>query len=81
LEPEGINTDEWYVNGLSTSLPFDIQEKVVQSITGLENAVIIRPAYAVEYDYAEPTQLFRTLESQKIESLFFAGQINGTFRL
>ena len=78
LEPEGINTDEWYVNGLSTSLPFDIQEKVVQSITGLENAVIIRPAYAVEYDYAEPTQLFRTLESQKIESLFFAGQINGT---
>lgn len=78
LEPEGINTDEWYVNGLSTSLPFNVQEQVVQSITGLENAVIIRPAYAVEYDYAEPTQLFRTLESQKVESLFFAGQINGT---
>ena len=78
LEPEGLNTDEWYVNGLSTSLPFDIQNEVVQSIKGLENAVIIRPAYAVEYDYAYPTQLSRTLESQKIGSLFFAGQINGT---
>ena len=78
LEPEGLQTDEWYVNGLSTSLPFDIQKEVVHSITGLENAVIIRPAYAVEYDYAYPTQLSRTLESQKIGSLFFAGQINGT---
>ena len=78
LEPEGINTDEWYVNGLSTSLPFHIQNQVVQSIEGLEGAIIIRPAYAVEYDYAEPTQLFRNLESQKVESLFFAGQINGT---
>ena len=78
LEPEGLNTDEWYVNGLSTSLPFDIQKEVVQSIKGLENAIIIRPAYAVEYDYAYPTQLSRTLESQKIASLFFAGQINGT---
>lgn len=78
LEPEGINTDEWYVNGLSTSLPFDVQNEVLHSIPGLERAVIIRPAYAVEYDYAHPTQLSRTLESQKIESLFFAGQINGT---
>ena len=78
LEPEGLNTDEWYVNGLSTSLPFDVQNEVVHSINGLEKAVIIRPAYAVEYDYAHPTQLSRTLESQKIGSLFFAGQINGT---
>jgi tRNA uridine 5-carboxymethylaminomethyl modification enzyme len=78
LEPEGRNTDEWYVNGLSTSLPFDVQMKVLHSIKGLEEAVIMRPAYAVEYDYAHPTQLSRTLESQKIESLFFAGQINGT---
>ncbi len=78
LEPEGINTDEWYVNGLSTSLPFDVQKDVVQSIPGLEQAIIIRPAYAVEYDYANPTQLTRSLESLKIESLFFAGQINGT---
>ena len=78
LEPEGLKTDEWYVNGLSTSLPFDVQNEVIQSIQGLENAIIIRPAYAVEYDYAYPTQLSRTLESQKIGSLFFAGQINGT---
>ena len=78
LEPEGINTDEWYVNGLSTSLPFNVQKEVVQSIPGLEQAIIIRPAYAVEYDYANPTQLTRSLESLKIESLFFAGQINGT---
>ena len=78
LEPEGINTDEWYVNGLSTSLPFDVQNDVVHSIPGLESAIIIRPAYAVEYDYANPTQLSRTLESLKVESLFFAGQINGT---
>jgi len=78
LEPEGLNTDEWYVNGLSTSLPFDVQNQVVHSIKGLEKAVVIRPAYAVEYDYAHPTQLSKTLESQKIGSLFFAGQINGT---
>jgi tRNA uridine 5-carboxymethylaminomethyl modification enzyme len=78
LEPEGKNTDEWYINGLSTSLPFGIQNEVVHTIPGLENAIIIRPAYAVEYDYALPTQLSRTLESLKVESLFFAGQINGT---
>ena len=78
LEPEGINTDEWYINGLSTSLPFDIQQKVLRTIPGLEKSVIIRPAYAVEYDYAPPTQLNHHLESQIISSLFFAGQINGT---
>ena len=78
LEPEGVNTDEWYINGLSTSLPFDTQRKILHSIPGLENVIISRPAYAVEYDYAHPTQLSLTLESQKVESLFFAGQINGT---
>jgi len=78
LEPEGINTDEWYVNGLSTSLPFDTQREMLQTIPGLENVIICRPAYAVEYDYAHPTQLSLTLESQKVESLFFGGQINGT---
>ena len=78
LEPEGINTDEWYINGLSTSLPFDIQQKVLSTIPGLEKAVIIRPAYAVEYDYAPPTQLNHHLESSIVSSLFFAGQINGT---
>ena len=78
LEPEGINSDEWYVNGLSTSLPFDIQQEVLKSIKGLENAVIIRPAYAVEYDYAPPTQLSHNLESLVVSSLYFAGQINGT---
>ena len=78
LEPEGINTDEWYINGFSTSLPFDVQLQALKTIHGLENAQIIRPAYAVEYDYAFPTQLSLTLESNKLESLFFAGQINGT---
>ena len=78
LEPEGKKTDEWYINGLSTSLPFDIQNKIMTTIPGLENTTIIRPAYAVEYDYAIPTQLNRTLESTKLESLFFTGQINGT---
>ena len=78
LEPEGINTDEWYINGLSTSLPFEIQKQVLRSIPGLENTQIIRPAYAVEYDYASPTQLSLTLESKIIGSLYFAGQINGS---
>lgn len=78
LEPEGRTTNEFYVNGLSTSLPFDVQLEMVHSIPGLENAVILRPAYAVEYDFAPPTQLFPSLESKKVEGLFFAGQINGT---
>jgi tRNA uridine 5-carboxymethylaminomethyl modification enzyme len=78
LEPEGRTTNEYYVNGLSTSLPFDVQIKMVHSIPGLENAVLLRPAYAVEYDFAPPTQLYPSLESKKVENLFFAGQINGT---
>ncbi len=78
LEPEGRATDEFYVNGLSTSLPFEIQLRMVRSIPGLEKAHLLRPAYAVEYDFAPPTQLFASLESKKVENLFFAGQINGT---
>jgi tRNA uridine 5-carboxymethylaminomethyl modification enzyme len=78
LEPEGRNTNEYYVNGLSTSLPFDIQIKMIHSVPGLERAVLLRPAYAVEYDFAPPTQLHPSLESRKVENLFFAGQINGT---
>lgn len=78
LEPEGRSTNEYYVNGLSTSLPFDIQVDMVNSIPGLESALLLRPAYAVEYDFAPPTQLFPSLESKKVENLFFAGQINGT---
>jgi len=78
LEPEGRSTNEYYVNGLSTSLPFDIQIQMVHSVPGLEHAQLLRPAYAVEYDFAPPTQLFASLESKKVENLFFAGQINGT---
>ena len=78
LEPEGRHTNEWYINGLSTSLPFDVQVQMLRSIKGLEKVHILRPAYAVEYDFAPPTQLFASLESKKIENLFFAGQINGT---
>ncbi len=78
LEPEGRTTNEYYVNGLSTSLPFDVQLDMVHSIPGLENAVLLRPAYAVEYDFAPPTQLYPSLESKKVGNLFLAGQINGT---
>jgi tRNA uridine 5-carboxymethylaminomethyl modification enzyme len=78
LEPEGRATNEFYVNGLSTSLPFDVQVRMIHSVPGLERATLLRPAYAVEYDFAPPTQLFPTLESKKVENLFFAGQINGT---
>ena len=78
LEPEGLSTNEYYVNGLSTSLPFDVQVDMVHSIPGLENCALLRPAYAVEYDFAPPTNFFPSLESRKAENLFFAGQINGT---
>ena len=78
LEPEGRSTNEFYINGLSTSLPFSVQVEMVRSIPGLEKAELLRPAYAVEYDFAPPTQLYPSLESKKVENLFFAGQINGT---
>jgi tRNA uridine 5-carboxymethylaminomethyl modification enzyme len=78
LEPEGRNTNEYYINGLSTSLPFDVQLQLVHSIPGLEHAELLRPAYAVEYDFAPPQQLFPSLESRRVENLFLAGQINGT---
>lgn len=78
LEPEGRNTEEVYVNGISTSLPFDVQYAFVRSVRGLENAEILRPGYAVEYDYCPPTQLYRTLETKRVSGLYFAGQINGT---
>jgi tRNA uridine 5-carboxymethylaminomethyl modification enzyme len=78
LEPEGLHTDEVYVNGASTSLPFEVQYRFIRSIRGLENAEILRPGYAVEYDYCPPTQLFATLETKRIGALYFAGQINGT---
>ncbi|AEX86376.1 glucose-inhibited division protein A [Marinitoga piezophila KA3] len=78
VEPEGRNTQEYYINGLSTSLPYEAQIQMVRSVPGLENAIIVRPAYAVEYDFAYPDQLQHTLESKIIEGLYFAGQINGT---
>ncbi len=78
LEPEGLNTTEIYPNGISTSLPYDVQERFVRTIKGLENARIVRPGYAIEYDYFDPHDLRASLETKVIGGLFFAGQINGT---
>lgn len=78
LEPEGINCDEYYVNGVSTSLPYEVQVEIIKSIKGLEDAVIRKPGYAIEYDFVYPTQLKPTLETKLIEGLYLAGQINGT---
>ncbi len=78
LEPEGLNTHEYYPNGISTSLPFDIQMKLVHSIPGLENAHVLRPGYAIEYDFYDPRCLKSSLETRQVKGLFFAGQINGT---
>jgi tRNA uridine 5-carboxymethylaminomethyl modification enzyme len=78
LEPEGRNTLEYYCNGISTSLPRDVQQRMLRLIPGLENAEVMRWGYAVEYDYAPPTQLHPTLQTKQVEGLFFAGQINGT---
>ncbi|MEI7938275.1 MAG: tRNA uridine-5-carboxymethylaminomethyl(34) synthesis enzyme MnmG [Verrucomicrobiota bacterium] len=78
LEPEGISTDEIYVNGFSTSLPFDVQIELVKTIVGCENAEILRPAYAIEYDYCFPTQLYPSLETKVCRNLYLAGQINGS---
>ena len=78
LEPEGLTTHEYYPNGISTSLPFDVQYRLVRSMVGLENAHILRPGYAIEYDYFDPRELRSTFETRAIQGLFFAGQINGT---
>jgi len=78
VEPESRTSEEYYLNGLSTSLPYEVQLKMIRSVPGLEKAVIMRPAYAIEYDYIDPRQLNLTLESKLVENLFFAGQVNGT---
>src|SRR6266496_4591985 len=78
LEPEGRHTEEFYVNGISTSLPYEVQLEFVRSIPALERAEIMRPGYAVEYDFFPPTQLFHTLETKNVRGLYFAGQVNGT---
>jgi tRNA uridine 5-carboxymethylaminomethyl modification enzyme len=78
LEPQGLSTDEWYPNGLSTSLPVDVQEAFLHSMKGLEKVRILKPGYAIEYDYVPPTQLKETLETKAVQGLYLAGQINGT---
>ena len=78
LEPEGLDVDEIYVNGFSMSLPRDVQRALVHALPGLEDAVMLRPGYAVEYDFIQPTELAPTLETQAVARLFLAGQINGT---
>lgn len=78
IEPEGVHTEEMYLNGISSSLPFDVQLSILRSIPGLENAIMMRPAYAIEYDYVVSGQIHPTLETKRVEGLFFAGQINGT---
>ncbi|MEK9767862.1 MAG: tRNA uridine-5-carboxymethylaminomethyl(34) synthesis enzyme MnmG [Betaproteobacteria bacterium] len=78
LEPEGLETNEYYPNGISTSLPYDVQIKIIHSIKGLENSHVLRPGYAIEYDYFDPRSLRPTLENKEISGLYFAGQINGT---
>jgi tRNA uridine 5-carboxymethylaminomethyl modification enzyme len=78
LEPEGVDTDEIYVNGLSTSLPVDVQKEMLRRVRGLENAVMVRPGYAIEYDFVQPIGLLKTLETKDIRGLYLAGQINGT---
>ena len=78
LEPEGLESDLIYPNGISSSLPTEIQERFVKTIKGLENVTITQPAYAIEYDFVDPQELSHTLETKKIKNLFFAGQINGT---
>lgn len=78
LEPEGLTTEEVYVNGISSSLPFDVQLNLIQSCIGLERAEVMRPAYAIEYDYVKSDQLYPTLETKRVEGLFLAGQVNGT---
>ena len=78
LEPEGLDVDEIYINGFSMSLPAEIQEELVHALPGLEDAVVMRPGYAVEYDFVQPTELKQTLEAKRLAGLFLAGQINGT---
>src|SRR6266550_2124054 len=78
LEPEGVDTHEIYVNGMSTSLPIDVQREILSNIKGLESAQMIRPGYAIEYDFVQPTELHPSLETKKVAGFFFAGQINGT---